>query len=78
MLCENKLAPHSLRHWFSTQLALRGESIDQLQFWRGDRNPESALVYLQNKGDLVRELAKTNELLAAFLMEEGAISHGEG
>ncbi len=65
-------------HWFSTQLALRGESIDQLQFWRGDRNPESALVYLQNKGDLVRELAKTNELLAAFLMEEGAISHGEG
>ena len=77
MLCENKLAPHSLRHWFSTQLALRGETIDQLQFWRGDKSPESALVYLQNKGDLVRELAKTNELLAAFLMEEGAISHGK-
>ena len=77
MLCENKLAPHSLRHWFSVQLALRGETIDQLQFWRGDRSPESALVYLQNKGDLVRELAKTNELLASFLMEEGALWHGK-
>lgn len=77
MLCENKLAPHSLRHWFSVQLALRGESIDQLQFWRGDKSPESALVYLQNKGDLVQELAKTNELLAAFLMEEGALIHGK-
>lgn len=71
MLCENKLAPHSLRHWFSVQLTLRGESIDQLQFWRGDKSPESALIYLQNKGELVKELAKTNELLAAFLMEEG-------
>lgn len=76
MLCENKLAPHSLRHWFSVQLALRGEPLDQLQFWRGDKSPESALIYLQNKGDLVRELAKTNELLAAFLMEGGAKYHG--
>lgn len=76
MLCENKLAPHSLRHWFSVQLALRGEPLDQLQFWRGDKSPESALVYLQNKGDLVRELAKTNEFLAAFLMEEGEKYHG--
>lgn len=77
MLCENRLAPHSLRHWFSVQLALRGEPIDQLQFWRGDKSPESAFVYLQNKGDLVRELAKTNDLLAAFLMEEGAKYHGK-
>ncbi|MBR2562250.1 MAG: site-specific integrase [Clostridia bacterium] len=77
MLCENKLAPHSLRHWFSVQLALRGEPLDQLQFWRGDRSPESALVYLQNKGELVQELAKTNELLAAFLMDEGALYYGK-
>ncbi|NLZ94609.1 MAG: site-specific integrase [Bacteroidales bacterium] len=71
LLCENKLGPHALRHWFSVQLALRGEDVAQLQFWRGDKNPESAFDYLQNKGDLVRELAKTNELLASFLMEEG-------
>ena len=77
MLCENKLGPHSLRHWFSVQLALRGVKLAQLQFWRGDKNPESAFDYLQNKGDLMRELAKTNELLAAFLMDEGAANYEE-
>ena len=71
LLCENRLGPHALRHWFSVQLALRGEDVAQLQFWRGDKNPESAFTYLQDKGDLVRELAKANELLASFLMEEG-------
>lgn len=76
LLCENKLGPHALRHWFSVQLALRGESVAQLQFWRGDKRPESAFDYLQNKGDLIRELAKANELLATFLMEEGAGNYG--
>lgn len=71
LLCENRLGLHALRHWFSVQLALRGEDVSQLQFWRGDKNPESAFTYLQDKGDLVRELAKANELLASFLMEEG-------
>lgn len=72
MLCENKLGPHALRHWFSVQLALRGENIAQLQFWRGDKNPESAFDYLQNKGDLIDQLVKSNDLLAVMLMEEGA------
>ena len=30
MLCENRLGPHALRHWFSVQLALRGEDVAQL------------------------------------------------
>lgn len=77
MLCENRLGPHALRHWFSVQLALRGEDVAQLQFWRGDRHPESAFRYLQDKGDLVRELAKSNELLASLLMEEGRKNEGE-
>ena len=77
MLCENKLAPHALRHWFSVQLALRGEPIEQLQYWRGDNSPDSALLYLQNKGELVRKLEETNDLLAMFLMEEGAKYHGK-
>ena len=71
LLYENSLGPHSLRHWFSVQLALRGEDVAQLQFWRGDKNPESAFRYLQNKGDLIRELEATNELLARALMKEG-------
>lgn len=76
MLCENRLGPHVLRHWFSVQLALRGEDVAQLQYWRGDRNPESAFLYLQDKGDLVRELSAANELLAERLLEEGAASYG--
>lgn len=71
MLCENTLGPHVLRHWFSVQLALRGEDVAQLQFWRGDRSPESSFRYLQDKGDLIRELEATNELLANTLMKEG-------
>ncbi len=71
LLCEHTLGPHALRHWFSVQLALRGEDVAQLQFWRGDRSPESAFRYLQNKGDLIRELAATNELLAKALIKEG-------
>jgi len=72
LLYENNLGLHALRHWFSCQLALRGESIAQIQFWRGDSSPESALTYLQNKGDLVRELETGSEFLAEILMQEGA------
>jgi integrase len=72
LLYENGLTAHALRHWFSTQLVLRGEDISQIQFWRGDKNPESAFTYLQDKGDLVRELESANEYLAEILMEQGA------
>lgn len=71
LLYENRLTPHALRHWFSVQLTLRGEDIAQIQYWRGDKSPESAFSYLQNKGDLIRELESTNEFLMDVLMEEG-------
>ena len=64
-----------LRHFFSG-----GGDVADLGDARGIEDKgalEVALVYLQNKGDLVRELAKTNELLASFLMEEGALWHGK-
>jgi integrase len=73
MLYENKLGLHALRHWFSVQLVLHGEDIAQVQFWRGDKSPESAFAYLQNKGDLLRELETSSELLTEILMTEGAI-----
>ena len=50
-----------------------GEDIGNIQFWRGDKSPQSAFTYLQNKGDLNRELAVTNEKLTDLLrsmMEE--------
>jgi integrase len=67
LLYENSLAPQSLRHWFSVALVLMGEDIAQLQYWRGDSSPESALLYLQNKGELMRELNDANESFAELL-----------
>lgn len=71
LLCENKISPHILRHWYSVQLALRGEDIAQIQFWRGDNNPQSAFVYLQNKGDMIKELERANQFLSELMMEVG-------
>jgi integrase len=76
LLCENKLGPPALRHWFSVQLTLMGEDIAGLQYWRGDSSPESALVYLQNKGDLINELSAANEMLADFMISEGGKLYG--
>lgn len=73
LLYENKLRPHALRHWFTVSLVLNGEDIAQIQYWRGDKSPESALWYLQNKGDLVRELEGANSLLSELLMKQGEV-----
>jgi Phage integrase family. len=77
LLYENRLTTHSLRHWYSVQLVLNGEGIAGVQYWRGDRNPESAFTYLQNKGDLVIALENTNEALTEFLIEEGGRHFGK-
>jgi len=69
LLYENSLGPHSLRHWFSVILVLMGEDVAQLQYWRGDKSPESALIYLQNKGDLMRALSAANESFAELLRQ---------
>jgi integrase len=80
LLYENRLGLHALRHWYSVQLALRGEDIAQIQYWRGDKNPESAFAYLQNKGDLVKELEVAGGFLSELLMERGEweIGHVDG
>ncbi|GHT58933.1 hypothetical protein FACS18945_5130 [Bacteroidia bacterium] len=77
LLYENKLGLHALRHWFSVQLVLHGEDIAQIQFWRGDSNPESAFVYLQNKGDLVRELERTSADFINIALAYGSRKAGE-
>lgn len=77
LLYEHTLGPHALRHWFSVQLVLMGEDVAGLQYWRGDSNPESALLYLQNKDDLMRELSETNNMLADFLVSEGGMLYGK-
>lgn len=77
LLCENELGTHALRHWYTVQLLLRGEDIANIQYWRGDKSPESAFWYLQNKGDLVRELTETNAHLLSGLLTLGGELHGK-
>jgi hypothetical protein len=77
LLYEHKLGPHALRHWYSVQLALMGEDIAGLQYWRGDGSPESAFVYLQNKGDLIKELAVANDMLADLMKSVGDGLYGK-
>lgn len=62
-LMEHSLSPHVFRHWFTVQLVLSG--INQpgiLMNFRGDSSPESALTYINNKGELEKQFSKiTNE-----------------
>ena len=71
LLAENRFPPHGFRHFFSTLLAMNGESTANIQYWRGDRNPESALWYLQNKGDLLKAMRLTNDRLASLILAFG-------
>lgn len=77
LLYENNLGLHVFRHWYSVQLVLHGEDIAQVQYWRGDKSPESALLYLQNKGELLRELKETSDKLSDMLIKQGEIITNE-
>ncbi len=76
LLYENSLGSHCLRHWFTVQLVLMGEDVAQIQYWRGDAGPESALSYLQNKGELMRELSVANEGFAELLVKGVTVTDG--
>lgn len=61
MLLQNhNLPPHALRHYFTVRLVLRGLGVSELMYYRGDKSNESALTYLQNKGEIIRKLEETH------------------
>ena len=56
LVLENGISPHIFRHWYTVQLVLAGvETVNELMSWRGDKSPESALTYLNDKGELMRK-----------------------
>lgn len=67
MLLEHNIGPHIFRHWFSVRLTLYGEDVANLQYWRGDNSPKSAITYLQNKGELSKQLAHVNNVMFDFM-----------
>lgn len=60
LLMEKQISPHIFRHWFSVKLTLYGEGVEGLMYWRGDKSPESALTYINNKSDLERQYEKVS------------------
>lgn len=74
-LITEKLSPHALRHFFTVSLVLRGEDIAQIQYFRGDKSPESALWYLQNKGALMQAVGQAHEIALTEMLTEGGLCH---
>ena len=70
-LLTEKLSPHSLRHFFTVMLVLLDEDVAQIQSYRGDSSPESALLYLKNKGALIKEASTAHTELIESLMDIG-------
>jgi integrase len=68
MLNENSWGLHAFRHWFTVQLVLNGEDLNGIAFWRGDASLESAYIYLQNKGEIMKKYQKANEIVANKIM----------
>ena len=69
ILMEHNLSPHVFRHWFTVQLVLSGVSDPgTLMFWRGDTSPESALTYLQNKGELEKQYRLVNNEVFDYML----------
>ena len=62
-LMDHSLSPHVFRPWYTVQLVLSG--IDHpgiLKKFRGDKSVESALTYIDSKGELEKQYSKiTNE-----------------
>lgn len=66
LLQEHRISPHIFRHWFSVKLTLYGEDVAGLMYWRGDKSPESALTYLQNKSELEKQFVRVNNEVFNF------------
>jgi len=77
MLLQNNISPHIFRHWFSVRLALYGEDVANLQYWRGDKSPLSAMLYLKNKGELAKQLAYTNNSMFEFMLDAATTENNE-
>ena len=55
-LDSRRWAPHTLRHCFTVRLVLEGLDVAQVQMYRGDSSPESAIAYVKSKGELERQV----------------------
>lgn len=60
-LDSRRWAPHTLRHCFTVRLVLEGLDVAQVQLYRGDSSPESAIAYVKSKGELKRQVRSAHQ-----------------
>lgn len=78
-LMEHSLSPHVFRHWYTVQLVLSGiTEPGVLKSFRGDSSPESALTYINNKGELEKQFSKINNETFNYTMWAATKKHDEG
>lgn len=78
LLIENNISPHVFRHWYTVQLVLSGyDNVAELMEARGDTSPQSALTYLQNKGELEKRYRKINNEMFDYFAWAAQKRHGE-
>ncbi len=65
------LCPHALRHFYTVSLVLKGLDIGQIQMYRGDKDPTSALTYVNGKGEIIKKIIEANTEVSNGLMEIG-------
>ena len=61
LLDSYRWAPHALRHCFTVRLVLEGLDVAQVQYYRGDTSPESAIAYVAGKGELMKQVASAHQ-----------------
>ena len=78
-LMEHSLSPHVFRHWFTVQLVLSGiNEPGTLMAFRGDTSPESALTYINNKGELEKQFSKITNETFDYTLWAAKKKHNEG
>ena len=76
---EHSLSPHVFRHWFTVQLVLSGiNEPGTLMAFRGDTSPESALTYINNKGELEKQFSKITNETFDYTLWAAKKKHNEG
>ena len=68
LLSKYNVTPHILRHWFSVQIALNYPNLSILMSARGDKDPNAAKTYLENKSELAMKYKITNDYLTDYLI----------
>lgn len=70
ILSQRKLSPHFLRHYFTVLLVLDNLTPHEVAIWRGDDLLDTALIYCQNKEELMANIRAINAEIIEDILED--------